>query len=84
MWAPPMTVKTVDTHYVRRLDAVVGDSLCPRLLSDILLFPTPYVRWLGAVGHKPMPLDIVYVRRFEAYVRRLWPSKVLCFTVVNL
>jgi hypothetical protein len=50
--------------------------------SDITLFPTPNVRRLETVGHNHMPSDISYVRRFKAYVRRLWPSKVDSFTVV--
>jgi hypothetical protein len=29
-----------------------------------------------------MPSDISYLRRFKAYVRRLWPSEVVSFTVV--
>jgi hypothetical protein len=50
--------------------------------SNIVLFPTSYVRRLVVVGDKRIPSDISYLRRFEAYVRRLWPSEVLCFTVV--
>jgi hypothetical protein len=30
-----------------------------------------------------MPSDISYLRRFEPYVRRLWPSDVVSFTVVK-
>jgi hypothetical protein len=30
-----------------------------------------------------MPSNITYLRRCEAYVRRLWPSKVVPFTVVS-
>jgi hypothetical protein len=30
-----------------------------------------------------MPSNISYLRRFKAYVRRLWPSKVVSFTVVH-
>jgi hypothetical protein len=51
--------------------------------SDILLFPTCYVRRSYVVGDSPTPSNIAYFRRFTAYVRRLWPSEVLCFTVVT-
>jgi hypothetical protein len=44
---------------------------------DILLFPSSYVRRPVAVGDKRMPSDIAYLRRFNAYVRRLWPLEVL-------
>jgi hypothetical protein len=54
-----------------------------RLPSDITLFPTHYVRRLETVGHNLMPSDISYVRRFNAYVRWLWPSEVDSFTVVG-
>jgi hypothetical protein len=56
----------------------------PRPPSDIMLFPTPYLRRPDAVGDKQMPSDISYLRRFTAYVRRLWPSEVISFTVVPL
>jgi hypothetical protein len=29
-----------------------------------------------------MPSDISYLRRFKAYIRRIWPSGVVSFTVV--
>jgi hypothetical protein len=53
-----------------------------RLPSDITLFLTPNVRRLETVGDNQMPSDISYVRRFKSYVRRLWPSEVVSFTVV--
>jgi hypothetical protein len=54
-----------------------------RLPSDIALFPTSYLRRLKAVGDKPLPSEIIYFRRFIPYVRRLWPSDVSAFTVVE-
>jgi hypothetical protein len=50
--------------------------------SDIRLFPTPYLRRPKTVGHRLMPSDIGYLRRFNPYVRRLWPSEIVPFTVV--
>jgi hypothetical protein len=44
--------------------------------SDIILFLTSYLRQLKAVGDRLMPSDI-------SYLRRLWPSKVVSFTVVR-
>jgi hypothetical protein len=75
---------------VKRLRTVISDGrLRPseiryvrRPPSDITLFPTRYVRRLETVGHNQIPSDLSYVRRFKAYVRRLWPSEVTSFTVV--
>jgi hypothetical protein len=53
-----------------------------RLPSDITLFPTPYPRRLKTVGDRLISSDITYLRRSEAYVRRLQPSEILLFTVV--
>jgi hypothetical protein len=50
--------------------------------SDIRLFSTPYLRRPKTVGHRLMPSDIGYLRRFNPYVRRLWPSEIVPFTVV--
>jgi hypothetical protein len=52
--------------------------------SDITLFPTPYPRRLKTVEDRLMPSDITYLRRSEAYVRRLQPSEIPSFTVVAL
>jgi hypothetical protein len=49
--------------------------------SDITLFPTHYLRRLKTVGDRLMPSDITYLWRCKSYVRRLWPSEVLPFTI---
>jgi hypothetical protein len=43
-----------------------------------------YFRRLKAVGDKSLPSEISYLRRFNSYVRRFWPSDVSPFTVVTL
>ena len=76
---------------VKRLGFVISDghrqpseiTYVRRLPSDIALFPTSYLRRLKAVGDKALPSEIIYFRRFIPYVRRLWPSEILCFTVVS-
>jgi hypothetical protein len=50
--------------------------------SDITLFPTPYPRRLKTVGDRLMSSDITYLRRSEAYVRRLQSSEIPSFTLV--
>jgi hypothetical protein len=77
MWAPPATIKMVDMHYVRQTDVAVGDSLCLTAAVGHTAISDPYVRRPAAVGNKGKPSDIAYLRRFNAYVRWLWPSEVL-------
>jgi hypothetical protein len=60
---------------VKRLTVVISDGwLRPSEIS--------YVRRLKTVGDNPKSSNISYVRRFRAYVRQLWPSEIVSFTVV--
>jgi hypothetical protein len=84
MWVPPATGKTVDMYI---FDGWLWPSeivYIRRRPSDIMLFPTPYVRRPDTIEDKQMSSDIAYLRWFTAYVRRLWPSKVMWFSVVIL
>jgi hypothetical protein len=75
---------------LKRLASITSNGWCApseiayvrRRPSDVMLFPTPYLRRLKVVGDRLMPSDISYLRRFKAYVQRIWPSGVVSFTVV--
>jgi hypothetical protein len=90
--APAVGHKSVGPtdRLVKRLAFITSDGWCApseiayvrRRPSDVMLFQTPYLRRLKAVGDRLMSSNINYPRRFKAYVRRLWPSEVVSFTVV--